>query len=125
MWLFENAKKYNTVISYHGNVDDAHKTSPSHEEFVKAGTVHLDNFCIAENFCPGTDMEEQNEARNKMIDYIQSLGIDVTSEYTYREHPLRADANYHPVTQYYKNFVDDVESKNGKMYLFILFFRWC
>ncbi len=163
LWLVENAKRYNTVISYHGNVADAYKASPSHEDFVKAGavlrnadgtpavievfngrdayktsykqywesglfkkifdafceavpvkeagTVHLDNFCIAENFCPRTDMEEQNEARNKMIDYVQSLGIDVTSEYTYRELPLRADANYHPVTKYYKNFVDDIESK--------------
>lgn len=161
LWLIEEAKKCHTVISYHGNVADAYKASPTHEEFVKAGavlrnadgtpavieifndrdayktsykqywesglfkkifddfceavpvkeagTVHLDNFCIAENFCPRTDMAEQNEARNKMIDYVQSLGIDVTSEYTYREHPLRADADYHPVTKYYKNFVDDIE----------------
>ena len=163
LWLVENAKKYNTVISYHGNVADAYRASPTHEEFVKAGavlrnedgtpavievfngrdafktsykqywesglfkkifddfceavpvkeagTVHLDNFCIAENFCPRADMEEQNEARNKMLDYVQSLGIDVTSEYTYREHPLRADAAYHPVTKYYKKFVDDIEPK--------------
>lgn len=163
IWLVENAKKYNTVISYHGNVADAYRASPTHEEFVKAGavlrnedgtpavievfngrdafktsykqywesglfkkifddfceavpvkeagTVHLDNFCIAENFCPRADMEEQNEARNKMLDYVQSLGIDVTSEYTYREHPLRADATHHPVTKYYKKFVDDIEPK--------------
>ena len=163
IWLVENAKKYNTVISYHGNVADAYRASPTHEEFVKAGavlrnedgtpavievfngrdafktsykqywesglfkkifddfceavpvkeagTVHLDNFCIAENFCPRADMEEQNEARNKMLDYVQSLGIDVTSEYTYCEHPLRADATHHPVTKYYKKFVDDIEPK--------------
>ncbi len=161
LWLIKEAKKHNTVISYHGNVADAYKASPTHDEFVKAGavlrnadgtpavieifngrdafktsykqfwesglfkkifdnfceavpvkeagTVHLDNFCIAENFCPRTDFKEQNEARIKMIDYVQSLGIDVTSEYTYREHPLRADATYHPVTEYYKKFVDDIE----------------
>ncbi|MBQ7956919.1 MAG: hypothetical protein IJ279_02685 [Clostridia bacterium] len=164
LWLIAEAKKHNTVISYHGNVADAYKASPSHEEFVKeaailrnadgtpavievfngrdafktsykqywesglfkkifdafceavpvkeAGTVHLDNFCIAENFCPRADFEAQNEARNKMIDYVQSLGIDVTSEYTYREHPLRADAVYHPVTKYYKNFVNNIEPKS-------------
>lgn len=153
LWLVEEAKKCNTVISFHGNVADAYKASPTHEEFVKAGavlrnadgtpaiieifndrdayktsykqywesglfkkifddfceavpvkeagTVHLDNFCIAENFFPRTDVEEQNEARNKMLDYVQSLGIDVTSEYTYRELPLRADADNHPVRKYY------------------------
>ncbi len=163
LWLIEEARKCNTVISYHGNVADAYRSSPTHKEFVKAGallrnedgtpavievfndrdafktsykqywesglfkkiiddfceavpvkeagTVHLDNFCIAENFCPRTDFKEQNEARIKMIDYVQSLGIDVTSEYTYREHPLRADATYHPVTKYYKNFVDDIKPK--------------
>lgn len=160
LWLVENAKKYNTVISYHGNVADAYKASPSHDEFVKAGavlrnadgtpavievfngrdayktsykqywesglfkkifdafceavpvkeagTVHLDNFCIAENFCPRTDIKEQNDARNKMIDYVQSLGIDVTSEYTYREQPLRADAERHPVRKYYSRFMEEL-----------------
>lgn len=153
LWLIENAKKYNTVISYHGNVADAYKASSTHDEFVKAaavlkhsdgtpavievfngrdayktsykqywesglfkkifddfceavpvkeaGTVHLDNFCIAENMFPRTDVEAQNEARNKMLDYVMSLGIDVTSEYTYRELPLRADSDNHPVRKYY------------------------
>lgn len=153
LWLVENAKKYHTVISYHGNVADAYKVSPTHTKFAEeaailmhsdgtpavievfngraayktsykqywesglfkkiiddfceavpvreAGTVHLDNFCIAENMCPRTDVYEQNEARNKMLDYVMSLGIDVTSEYTYRELPLRADAATHPVRNYY------------------------
>ena len=153
LWLVENAKKYHTVISYHGNVADAYKVSPTHNKFAEeaailmhsdgtpavievfngraayktsykqywesglfkkiiddfceavpvreAGTVHLDNFCIAENMCPRTDVYEQNEARNKMLDYVMSLGIDVTSEYTYRELPLRADAATHPVRNYY------------------------
>lgn len=153
LWLIEEAKKCNTVISYHGNVADAYKASPTHEEFVKeaailmhsdgtpavieafngraayktsykqywesglfkkifddfckavpvkeAGTVHLDNFCIAENMYPRTDVEAQNEARNKMLDYVMSLGIDVTSEYTYRESLYRADSPQHPVRHYY------------------------
>lgn len=112
-WLFEEAKKYNTVISYHGNVADEYSANKSHGEFVEAdailkntdgspavievfnnrnarktsykqywdsglfkkywdrfcetvpvreaGTVHLDNFCIAENLCPRTTVEEQDE----------------------------------------------------------------
>ncbi len=171
LWLVENAKKYNTVISYHGNVADAYKASPTHDEFVKAGavlkhsdgtaavieifngrdayktsykqywesglfkkifddfceavpvkeagTVHLDNFCIAENMFPRTDVEEQNKARNKMLDYVMSLGIDVTSEYTYRELPLRADADHHPVRKYYGLFEKDLpvgEWKNAPMH---------
>lgn len=160
LWLIAEAKKSNTVISYHGNVADAYKASPTHEEFVKesavlkhtdgtpavieifngrdayktsykqfwesglfkkiiddfceavpvkeAGTVHLDNFCIAENMFPRTDVEQQNEARNKMLDYVMSLGIDVTSEYTYRELLLRADAEKHPVRKYYAQYQDNL-----------------
>ena len=154
LWLYEEAKKYHTVISVHGNISDEYAENKSHGEFVEAdailknkdgtpavieifngrnayktsykqywesglfqkyferflealpfvkeaGTVHLDNFCIAENLCPRTTCEEQNEARNKILDYIQSLGIDVTSEYTYRELPLRADRK-HPIKKYYR-----------------------
>ena len=57
-----------------------------------AGTVHLDNFCITESLNPQTYLEEQDEARNRMLDYIVSLGIDVTSEYTYREAHFRAES---------------------------------
>ena len=153
MWLFEEAKKYNTVVSVHGNIADEYDANQSHPEFVEAsaitkypdgtpavievfygrnayktsykqywesglfkkyfdrfcevipvreaGTVHLDNFCIAENFGPRTEMHEQDEARNKMLDYVMSLGIDVTSEYTYREMPLRSESN-HPIRKYYE-----------------------
>lgn len=153
MWLYEEAKKYNTVISVHGNIADEYDANQSHPEFVEAsaitkypdgtpavievfygrnayktsykqywesglfkkyfdrfcevipvreaGTIHLDNFCIAENFGPRTEMHEQDEARNKMLDYIIGLGIDVTSEYTYREMPLRSESN-HPIRKYYE-----------------------
>jgi len=149
LWLIEEAKKYNTVISVHGNVADEYSANVTHQEFVEtnsicngmdgkpavievfngrdayktsykqfwesglfkrlfdrfcevlpireAGTVHLDNFCIAENLNPQTYVEEQDDARNKMLDYIHELGIDVTSEYTYREAHFRAESPSHPI----------------------------
>ncbi len=153
LWLIKEAKKYHTVISFHGNVADEYSANASHEEFVRtnsvcndkdgrpavieifngrdayktsykqfwesglfkklfdrfceavpvreAGTVHLDNFCIAESLNPATYAEEQDEARNKMLDYIHSLGIDVTSEYTYREAHFRAESPNHPIRKLY------------------------
>lgn len=67
----------------------------------EAGTVHLDNFCIAENLCPRTTVEEQDEARNAILDYIMAQGIDVTSEYTYRELSLRNETPDHPIRKFY------------------------
>ena len=157
IWLYEEAKKYNTVVSVHGNISDEYAVNQSHGEFVGAdaivkdkdgtpavieifntrdcyktsykqywesglfkkyfdrflealpiretGTIHLDNFCVIENLCPETDMYEQDEARNKILDYIAQQGLDVTSEYTYREMPYRADMHNHPAREYF--------SKNG------------
>lgn len=154
LWLINEAKKYNTVVSFHGNVADEYDVNASHPEFVaanaickdkdgspavieifngrnayktsskqywesglfkkyfdrfceavpvrEAGTVHLDNFCIAENMYPRTDVYEQDEARAKMLDYVASLGIDVTTEYTYRELPLRSEDPNHPIRKYYE-----------------------
>ncbi len=155
LWnLFEEAKKYNTVVSFHGNLADAYSATPCSPELIKtnsvlkntdgkpavieifngrdaykvsykgyyesglfrknwdrfcevtpvreAGTVHLDNFCIAQNMNPYTSVEEENEARNRMLDYIISLGIDVTTEYTYRELELRSDSPEHPINKYYR-----------------------
>ena len=166
LWLYEEAKKYNTVISVHGNISDEYAENKSHTEFVavdailknkdgtpavievfnkrnayktsykqywesglfekyfvrflealpfvkEAGTVHLDNFCIAENLCPRTTCEQQNEARNKILDYISDHGIDVTSEYTYRELPLRADRK-HPVKKYYKANGEKIKESTWK-----------
>ena len=152
-WLFEEAKKYHTVISFHGNLADAYRDTPCFEALAatnsvvndingkpavievfngrdafkvsykgyyesglfqknwdrfceatpvrEAGTVHLDNFCIAQNLNPFTSVEDEDEARNKMLDYIASLGIDVTSEYTYREAPLRNESPTHPIRKLY------------------------
>ncbi|MBR3439993.1 MAG: hypothetical protein IKH13_10870 [Clostridia bacterium] len=151
--LIEEAKKYNTVVSFHVNVADAYEATPSFPDLVRAnaivngtdgkpavievfngrnayktsykyfwesglfreiwerfcqtvpvreaGTVHIDNFCIAQNLNPLTTVHEENEARNKMLDYILSLGIDVTSEYTYREAELRTESLGHPIGKLY------------------------
>lgn len=158
-WLFEEAKKYHTVISFHGNLADAYRDTPCFPELAatnsvvndkygkpavievfngrdafkvsykgyyesglfqknwdrfcaatpvrEAGTVHLDNFCIAQSLNPYTSVEDEDEARNKMLDYILSLGIDVTTEYTYRELEWRADSPEHPIRrQLYASAVD-------------------
>lgn len=71
----------------------------------EAKTVHIDNFCIAESLNPETFVEEQNKARNEMLDYIiNDCGLDVTTEYTYREMHFRAEAENHPIrkTLYYQ-----------------------
>lgn len=149
-WLAKEAKKYNTVISFHGNLSDEYAENASHRAIVEAnavvndldgkpavievfngrdaykisykqfyesgifkelwdkfveavpvkeaGTVHIDNFCLAESLNPETFVEEQNEARNKMLDYITGeCGLDVTTEYTYREMHFRAEDSNHPI----------------------------
>ena len=121
-WLYEEAKKYNTVISVHVNVSDAVREDGIFHELVaanaicndingkpavlqmlnnrncyktsyrqlwesgifkrlfdsflevfpvsEAGTIHLDNLCIAESLNPKTYLEEQDAARNAILDYI-------------------------------------------------------
>lgn len=152
-WLFEEAKKYHTVVSFHGNLADAYSDTPCFPELAaangvvngpdgkpavievfndrdafkvsykgyyesglfkknwdrfcevtpvrEAGTVHLDNFCIAQSLNPYTSVEEEDEARNKILDDIAAMGIDVTTEYTYRELELRADSPEHPIRRFY------------------------
>ena len=154
-WLYEEAKKYHTVVSFHGNLADAYSQTPCFPALVKgnavvknkdgeptpieifngrdgykisykgyyesglfkelwdrfcaatpvreAGTVHLDNFCIAQSLNPYTSVEDEDAARNKMLDYMQSLGIDVTTEYTYRELEWRADSREHPISKHRYN----------------------
>ena len=160
MWLYEEAKKYNTVISVHINVSDAvredgifhelvaenalcndingkpavlqmlnnrncYKTSYKQlwesgifkrlfDRFLEiipaedAGTVHIDNLCIAESLNPKTYLEEQDEARNLMLDYIHEKGIDVTSEYTYREAHFRNESITHPNRRMYSEAGEDM-----------------
>lgn len=49
-------------------------------------TVHVDNFQCYKNFQPYISIREMQQARKKMIEYVRSKGIDITSEFTYREH---------------------------------------
>ena len=152
-WLFEEAKRYHTVVSFHGNLADAYADTPCFPELAakngvvngvdgkpavievfngrdafkvsykgyyesglfkknwdrfcaatpvrEAGTVHLDNFCIAQSLNPYTSVEDEDEARNRILDDIAALGIDVTTEYTYRELELRADSPGHPIRRFY------------------------
>lgn len=160
MWLYEEAKKYNTVISVHVNVSDAVKEDGIFHELVatnslcndingnpavlqilnnrncyktsykqlwesgifkrlfdsflevipaqEAGTIHLDNLCIAESLNPKTYNEEQDDARNKILDYIYEKGIDVTSEYTYREAHFRNESITHPNRKMYAQAGEDM-----------------
>lgn len=137
MWLYEEAKKYNSVVSVHINFNDAYDNAPSFERFkyVKAlirkkdgtlhaiekyngrpcyktsfkeyyesglfkemfdrlltvlplkdaRTVHVDNFQCYHNYNPDITIAEMQKYRHKMIDYVVSKGIDITSEFTYRE----------------------------------------
>ncbi len=41
MWLFEETKKYNTIISVHGNLADEYDTNQSHPEFVEASVYNI------------------------------------------------------------------------------------
>lgn len=137
IWLMNEAKKYNTVVSVHINFTDAYADSPLFDEYVKAnalirtasgkpakiekyngkvcykisykeewesglfkkrvdkflslfpieaaGTVHVDNFQCYVNRAPFVSAEEMQYYRNLMIDYLHEKGIDITSEFTYRE----------------------------------------
>lgn len=137
IWLIEEAKKYNTVVSLHINFADAYEDSPIFDEYVKnnalirnasgkpakiekyngkacykisykeewesglfqkradmlfelfpiaeMGTVHVDNFQCYVNRKPYVSAEEMKYYRNKMIDYFKDKGVDITSEFTYRE----------------------------------------
>ncbi len=160
-WLYNEAKKYNTVVSFHVNLADAYGASKSCPELIaadgvaknpdgtpavievfngrdaykvsykgywesglfrklwqrfceatpvrEAGTVHIDNFCVAQSFCPETHLEDEVNARNQILDYISDItGIDVTTEYTYRELEYRADSPTHPIRKFYGRWVKNL-----------------
>lgn len=68
----------------------------------QTGSIHVDNFQCYYNNAPEVDLADAQEARNQMLDYVKSCGLDVTSEFAYREGPDGRD-NYnhycmgHPV----------------------------
>lgn len=51
----------------------------------RAGTVHVDNFQCYVNRKPFVSAQEQMYYRDKMIGYLREKGIDITTEFTYRE----------------------------------------
>ncbi len=160
LWLYEEAKKYNTVISVHVNVSDAVKEDGIFHELVatdsvckdingkpavlqmlnnrncyktsykqlwesgifkrlfdrflevipaaEAGTIHLDNFCLAESLNPKTYIEEQDEARNAMLDYMFEKGVEITSEFTFREAHFRNESITSPNREMYAEAGEDM-----------------
>lgn len=138
IWLYNEAKKYNSVVSVHINFNDAYDNAPSfalfkqegalirkkngqphaieryngracyktdHKAYWESGlfkkqfdrlletlpflteakTVHVDNFQCYKNYAPYVSIKEMQEARRKMILYVREKGIDITSEFTYKE----------------------------------------
>ena len=51
----------------------------------ECGTVHVDNFQCYHNYAPSVSISEMQDYRRKMIDYVHGKGIDITSEFTYKE----------------------------------------
>lgn len=49
-------------------------------------TVHVDNFQCYKNHAPYISVTEMQNYRRRMIEYVASKGIDITSEFTYREY---------------------------------------
>lgn len=137
MWLIEEAKNFNTVVSLHVNFTDAYEDSPLFNEYIankalirnsngkpaviekyngkgcykisykeewksglfvkridklldlypieSIGTLHVDNFQCYVNRKPFISAEEMQYYRDLMIKYLRDKGIDITSEFTYRE----------------------------------------
>lgn len=48
-------------------------------------TLHVDNFQCYHNYHPSVSIKEMQEARRKMILYAHEKGLDITSEFTYKE----------------------------------------
>ncbi|MDO4365002.1 MAG: hypothetical protein Q4C99_10805, partial [Clostridia bacterium] len=51
----------------------------------ETGTIHVDNFQCYTNYAPYVGIKEMQDARRKMVEYAKSKGIDITSEFTYKE----------------------------------------
>lgn len=51
----------------------------------ETGTIHVDNFQCYKNYAPYISIREMQDARREMIKYVHNKGIDITSEFTYKE----------------------------------------
>lgn len=52
---------------------------------IDAGTIHVDNFQCYKNYAPRVSIKEMQQARREMIKYAHKKGVDITSEFTYKE----------------------------------------
>jgi hypothetical protein len=59
------------------------------------GTLHVDNFLVCYNEAPEVDIAEMQEYRDRILDLLRERGIDVTSEFPYREGPAGRDTYSH------------------------------
>ena len=53
----------------------------------EAGTIHVDNFQCYQNYAPYVSIADMQQARRRMVEYVRQKGIDITSEFTYKETP--------------------------------------
>lgn len=74
-------KEYWESGLFHKQVDRLLRLLPLEE----AHTVHIDNFQCYHNTCPTVTIKEMQDYRKKMIAYFREKGIDITSEFTYKE----------------------------------------
>lgn len=51
----------------------------------ETGTIHVDNFQCYKNYAPYISIKEMQDSRRSMIQYVHDKGIDITSEFTYKE----------------------------------------
>lgn len=51
----------------------------------ECGTVHVDNFQCYHNYSPSVSIREMQDYRRRMIAFLHEKGIDITSEFTYKE----------------------------------------
>lgn len=51
----------------------------------ETSTIHVDNFQCYKNYAPYISIREMQDARREMIKYVHDKGIDITSEFTYKE----------------------------------------
>lgn len=61
----------------------------------KIGTVHVDNFLCCYNNCPEIGLAQMQDYRDQILDYLRLQGVDVTSEFPYREGPAGRETYSH------------------------------
>ena len=59
------------------------------------GTLHVDNFLVCHNYAPDVDLAEEQAYRDRIVDLLRENGIDVTSEFPYREGPSGRESHSH------------------------------